>query len=777
MKISRQMFDPFYCLMRFFANDFQNKISPDLIVLSCFLITSFFLTIPANLSARQASVINPTVYSPVADGIQMIVPDELGNRPLAQMGFVDITAKPFGADPTGKKDSTNAIQNAINFARDRQMVCFFPSGNYLISDTLNCIQNNYLRTSGAIVGGRKFPCLLIGSRKSLPIRPKLILKNNSPGFGDPKKPKYAVHFWARSKKNWQEPQPNISFNQMFIGIDIEIGKNNPGAVAIRHRAAQGSAIQDCNINAWQGLTGIEGGIGSGGSLTNITISGGKIGLDLRETQPAPTITGITLIQQEQTAILYGGRQSLSAVGLKIVVSGSGPAIKGLSAGYRPATGQISLVDSEILFDKPGGTAISAAKSLYINNVYIKNSGKAVSNPDGSEIKGNKDGWLQVVEYAHGVQPKKWKGYQYTAPVYLNGFKLDKDLIEIKRDVAPPKDLQSRHVWQTDFSNWESPEAVNIKLPPYNAKGDSVEDDTMAIQKAIDENAIIFLPKGYYRISRTLKLRPESKLVGVGRHLSIIMARPPSAAFMNPDKPVPLVETANISNGSTVVAFCCLYTPNALQGLFALNWRSGGASILRSVNFDSQPIKGYISSGKQKNIKTKNVLVSGHGGGKWYNFFKEGIVSENSDYRHLLIKETPGPFAIYQCNLEHAQSDVNMEIYQASNISIFGLKSEGNQPVLKVDNSSNIRIFGYGGNATGLAGHTLFEIKNSMNFILVNLVDTPRVTEGKVKWKGYGHGVDPNQWHMIEETCVNHKIIMTKPLERPVLYKRDNQKER
>ena len=37
-------------------------------------------------------------------------------------------------------------------------------------------------------------------------------------------------------------------------------------------------------------------------------------------------------------------------------------------------------------------------------MYIKNSGKAVSNPDGSEIRGNTEGWLQVVADSHTSAP-------------------------------------------------------------------------------------------------------------------------------------------------------------------------------------------------------------------------------------------------------------------------------------------------------------------------------------------------------------------------------------
>lgn len=70
--------------------------------------------------------IHPLVREPVGGGLVLTVPAELGNQELAELGFVDITAAPFLADPQGKKDSTQAIQQAVNFARDHQMAAFFP---------------------------------------------------------------------------------------------------------------------------------------------------------------------------------------------------------------------------------------------------------------------------------------------------------------------------------------------------------------------------------------------------------------------------------------------------------------------------------------------------------------------------------------------------------------------------------------------------------------------------------------------------------------------------
>jgi F0F1-type ATP synthase membrane subunit c/vacuolar-type H+-ATPase subunit K len=62
--------------------------------------------------------VHPTVEGPYPDGVDLHVPKELGDRQSAGLGLVDVTEPPFGTDPSGKADSTKAIQAAVNFARD-----------------------------------------------------------------------------------------------------------------------------------------------------------------------------------------------------------------------------------------------------------------------------------------------------------------------------------------------------------------------------------------------------------------------------------------------------------------------------------------------------------------------------------------------------------------------------------------------------------------------------------------------------------------------------------
>lgn len=143
---------------------------------------------------------HPTIREPFVDLVDLRVPAELQDQQCAALGLVNVTKGPFHADPTGQRDSTAALQAAVTFARDHQIVCFFPAGTYRLSDTLECVQQLYRRANGRVFGGNRFPNLLVGSRAGSQ-RPRLVLAPKSPGFDDPAQPKIFVHFWSRGYLN------------------------------------------------------------------------------------------------------------------------------------------------------------------------------------------------------------------------------------------------------------------------------------------------------------------------------------------------------------------------------------------------------------------------------------------------------------------------------------------------------------------------------------------------------------------------------------------------
>lgn len=752
--------------------------------------------------AKFLPYIHPPVDAPVAEGVSLDVPEGLGQKDLAAMGIIDVTAAPFAADASGRTDCTQIIQKAVDFARDHQMILYLPPGTYRISDTIECRQMLSARGNGLLVSARNHPCVLVGS--SVPgKRSVLMLAANSPGFTDPTRRKMAVHVincnYGYDSRDLTadplSPQANINYNQVFSDIDIVIGEGNSGAVGIRMQAAEGSTIQNVTIDATHGHTGMLGAAGSGGSHHNITIRGGRIGIDthgfppeFREddagTQPTPTMSHIRLIGQTEAALINKSRGPLIAVGWEIVSTVKGPAIQIEKAfAINAYDCGFAFIDSIARFEGPGvgGTLIAAEKSFYLKNVYVHQAGMITAGVDGDPT-----GWLKVTELAYPVQPAAFNGTQFVEPIYLNGKRQLEPYVEVKRGREPPRSLRSQHIWSEQFPSWQSPHAANVKDPAYGAVGDSLTDDTAALQKAIDENEIVFLPKGYYRVTETLRLKPNTKLVGVAHHLSTIMARAPFGTLGAGDRPKPLVETADTADADTVLAFIGVsVAPEAPDDVvkqhggfvpyYALHWRCGGSSLVRSPSISRTNLHGY-PAGKLSGVATfsyKHPLVrmSGNAGGRWYNFYIHGSQKQVEEYRHILADGIKGPIRFYHLHAQHADSYAQCEFRDSRNVTIYGVKSEYQTRFLVARNLKSLHIHGHGGNATAARGSAHYLLFDCQDLLVSNMSDKINLRQTKPKKIPYRqYPIEPYSAYapfIVEER--GRKTVIPS-LERPILWK-------
>ena len=705
--------------------------------------------------------IHPMVRQPVGGGLTLEVPAGLGNQGLARMGFVDVTASPFNADPHGKRDSTTAIQSAVNFARDHQMAAFFPPGVYVISDTIECIQNFSVRPSGSIGSPHHDACVLIGSSKHPSQRAVLYLKPNASGFTDECRKKIVVHILKRSfDKGFDNFDSGESYNQTFHNIDIRIGEGNRGAIAIRMQAAEGSSIQDCTIYNAHGHTGMRGAAGSGGGHHNITIIGGRIGIDTRGwppefpedgtgTQPTPVLSHVTLLGQTEAALVHKSRGPLIGVGWRIQSLAPGPLIVNHKNRDRaPFDSSLCLVDSVIEFEKPSpkNTVLSAERSFYFQNVYVKNAACLTQERPFDASAG---AWRHLLHYACAVNPVPYLGYQFNEQPSIRGERMPTFVRVVCAE--PPADLCARHIWPANAPTWETLGAVNVKRPPYNAAGDGVKDDSAAIQKAIDEHEVVFLPKGYYCLNNTLQLKPNTKLVGVAHNLSILMTRSPFGNLHDPSHPRPLVETANSAQADTYIAFVGIGVPfqagagvpGDTVGCYALHWQCGGKSILRSPGIHRMNIVGQGSS-LPKDYKTLKydhalVLITGSGGGSWFNFFIHGGGRpETRAYRHIMLSGNSEPIRFYMLHAQHSSADSQCEAVGVRDLTVFGIKTENNTSFFHIIGCDTVRLFGHGGIATPPPGGTHYLVRDVQNLLIactsdqVNVEPSTTVREGRIK---------------------------------------------
>jgi hypothetical protein len=744
--------------------------------------------VSAGYRAPVSDYTRAPIVSPVGDGIALEVPDLGLEQPFMRCGMVDVSRPPFNADRSGVRDATEALNAALAYARDLQMVAYFPVGTYRISDTLECAQGLYQRVAGRVVSHRFGPCVLVGSRAG-PERAKILLAPDAPGFADPSAPKYAVRLWTRDVADPTQDKSALNMNQAIINLDIEVGAGNSGAIALKMSGAQGTTLQESTLDVGDGLIGIDGPPGGGGSIVDVTVIGGAIGIDSND-RTIPTLTAVTLLDQRRHAIVHERSESLTAVGLSVRVptGNRGPAVKGSGSG-RPTNGALTLVDSEIVFDAPdpANIAVETSHALYLRNVYVRRAQTAARFADGVTLPGNADDWSRIEEYAYGPPLGAWSlsdgtGVNYAAPVYLDGNREEAPLLlPGSTGSEPPSDLQSRHLWSTAqaFPSAESTAAVNVKAPPYSAAGDGVSDDTAAIQRALDENGIVFLPKGYYRISRPIDIPVNGALVGVAAHLSVLLPVD-GGEFADPASPQPVVRTADDPAATSTLAFVHLHVPYDVPGAHAVHWRSGADSIYRGIWIHRQSVR---SNAFALDADHPMVVISDNGGGRWYNFEHIDYFFQAPGYRHILVDGIDGPLRFYQLNPERVLSEANMEIRNARDVRIFGLKSEGNYPALWIRDSDEIEVLGFGGLVSAFEADasyplgfepftpTLFRVERTANFRLVNLWERAE----KNLSGGWANGVytrrSPDSWHMVYDAPSGAAPLLTETMDRPVLYRR------
>jgi len=469
-------------------------------------------------------------------------------------------------------------------------------------------------------------------------RARIVLRPGSGGFGDSGAPKAVVYFETINAEG--RTQSNINMAQGLVSVDVVVGADNDGAVGVHLRSAQGSSLEDVTVDLTaSGLTGIHGLPGSGGSDSHVTVLGGSYGIDARGTQPAPTLTAATLTGQRCSSLIHEGSETLSVVALNATLGpgAKGPAIvsaaritanmlgcaipaeprspSGADGRVVPRrgkadsayqTGQLSLVDSVVDASSSGAPAVLVAAPLFASGTYVRSGGpEAVAvwpQADPSQeasVNASGTGWTALDLAAFPVDAAPSEGLRYPTRGFIGGRPVPgtPSQLSIRQGVpAPPDGLIAAHRWGDDGQSLAPGArlAVVVKDAPFLAAGDGYTDDTSAIQAALRAASAlvppgpgaansglvpVFLPRGVYRVSSTITVPPGVALVGVSRHLSVLV---PSPAGLTGSVPLPGSPPAAVVHvqGSAVsppaaFGFASVTVPEHLANVSAVRFDAPG----------------------------------------------------------------------------------------------------------------------------------------------------------------------------------------------------------
>jgi hypothetical protein len=652
------------------------------------------------------------------------LPGISADNELLKMGYLDVTL--LGADSTGTKISTEAIRKAVVLARDYQLVCYFPSGTYLVDDTIRVMKRSYLRNGVWATSGEAVQ--LIGSPVK---RPLIKLVPGAKNFQDPENPMPV--FWIYAMSAWgQQPdcegsidpfcgQSNVNFNQSVKGINFDLGQN-PGAIAIRLPGAQGATIEDIYIDARGAFGGLFNPTGQGGGNYNIFIEGGKYAVYQTKVkgryQSKFTIFGGCTFKNQEIAVIHIDlRHPMLFVGFHIIQE------KGPINRKMPIDG-LAMIDGIIEIGE-GNLLETTGRNVYIENVYVKGAEEVAYEWKINDPKK----WTLINEYAY-CSPEDSKNL---INGHLNSSQIKDKVedLEIDRDHIF-QNFYSKHWWdEISFPHFLDPEAVNVKDPVKMkgnpAIGDGNSDDTQALEFAIANYEKVFLPKGNYVISNTLHLREKTQLFGVSRTLSTIGI----GNNWNPVYGNSIIETVNDKNAETSLSTLNIRSSKN----HPLVWKAGEKSLVRCIN-------------------TRNVIIKENGGGRWFAMSNVGS--------QLLIDGTSNYLAMYQSNPERA-SDPQYEIRNSENIKMFYVKTEAGtdgyqaMTTLRIINSRDIDVYSSTGNVQLDESDRMgmLEVINSNDIKIVHVNPFQQGTK----------------WYILKETQ-NDSIFTLGPENKLAVFKRD-----
>lgn len=672
---------------------------------------------------------------------------------MAELGFLDVTKAPYSADPGGKRDSTAAIQRAINDARDARLVAYVPPGRYLVSGTIEGIIGVVRWDHWPYRGWAdpweaeasfEYPCVLMGAAGEQ--RSVLVLADQAPGFGDAANPKPVLYFWARSMQvpgravePPDVPQPGINFNQKILHLDIELGKGNPGAVGIDHRGAEGSTVEDVGVRAEGAFAGFRHAPGSGGAMHGIRANGGRFGLYLDLTQRSPLISDVVLKGQTEAAIHCQTRGPLTIVGADVEGAGID-----CERGPMYSDGALNVVDSVIRV-RNGRPAISTPRSVVVDNVWIENAKIAVDGAGYPPLAGRPSGWTHVARYAAGslvTRSKEFSETQWRDTVWLNRKQLSTPVKEVQAPASgPPAGLLEKHRLPA-MPGVDELRAASVRRPEWGARGDGKSDDTAALQKAIDSRDLVFLPKGRYAISKPLRLRGRTKLMGASNIISVIEPVEAGHAFADVNEPSPLIDTVDDAAAGTMVAMLRVHLPVTDPSVYAWRWRAGRDSVVRNV-YPSRSL--WHPNAPAMNFAM--ARIEGNGGGRWYTQTFLGGWSQGPDFRFLLVNGTRQPLRFYHLQAQFGRGNAMIEMRNAANVDIYSMKSEGDFTLLWLRDSHAVRVWGHNGLNMAAPGWAIFRLERCRDVTLTNL----QPTVGQVgHYIGHLVNYDPRRWFILSD---------------------------
>ena len=499
---------------------------------------------------------------PVSHSVYTLRPDD--------SEAIYFTPENYGFKADGKTDVTAALQQAINDVKIKYNfgILYLPQGEYKISKTITIPSN--VRVIG------------YGAK-----RPVIYLADNTPGYQTERN--YMIWFTGGLAREGQRPSDAGAgtFYSAISNVDIRIGKGNPQAVGIQSHFAQHSFLSHIDfIMADDALAGIWN---LGNEVEDLHFYGGQYGIISGRPSPSwPVAVVDTYFEGQKKAAVLGKDLGASFIGMHV---------KNTPIAYEcdDNTRDILYIENA-LFENISDAAVkigvegAATNMITLLDVTCSNVPVAVYYKQSGKTVAGKGKAYNIADFSYGITYDDADSEPSL-----------RETCDINAVAKAPTSIERTLRALPPMETW-----VNVR--DYGAKGDGTTDDTAAFEKAIAENEVIFVPSGWYRLTHTLKMGPNTKLIGLHTYASQFVLTESEPAFSGFGSPVPMVESYpggdNILNGIGI--FGGAYNYRAV----GLKWQSSEKSYLNDVKF----VGGHGTLRKPVPVDPNAPVAAGRPGG-------------------------------------------------------------------------------------------------------------------------------------------------------------------
>ncbi|GGE74355.1 glycosyl hydrolase family 28-related protein [Sphingomonas prati] len=551
----------------------------------------------------------------------------------------------------GVADDSAAIQAAIDAAEAKGGggIVFLPAGRYRITRSL------FLWPGVRLFGvGRTRPVILLAPATpgfQTGVGSMVFFTGNRPGGASPGPggkvatgpvpvpPPTSVPFDPRIGD-----ANSGTFYSALSNVDFEIGDGNPAATAVRSHAAQHAYLSHIDFRLGTALAGIYQ-VGNLGM--DLHFHGGRYGILTEKPSPAWQYTLLdSTFEGQRDAGIREHEAGLTLVNTSFrnmpvgveIDRGYGDWLWGRDVRFENVAKAGVIVSNEgnaytqIGFENAtaSGTPVFA---------QFRDSGRTVAGPAAQ---------YRVRSFTYGLTLNGTGAGAPTTGTYET--RMDAAALSARpRTPAPAiRALPAVTTW------------TNVRT--LGVRGDNSADDTTAIQRAIDRHRVLYFPSGFYRVTDTLKLRPDSVLIGLHPSLTQIVLAEDSPAYRGVGSARALIESAK--GGAAILSGLGLATGGRNPRATALLWRAGEASLVDDVKFqgghgtnlpDGTRFDPYNANhtadadpAKRWDGQYASLWVTDGGGGTFNGLWTPNTYAQAG----LYVSDTDTPGHVYEMSAEH-----------------------------------------------------------------------------------------------------------------------------